>query len=112
MVIFVPLSALSSRVLFRKTGVMFAEHLILHTYLLAQFTFVSAAIGAVILLFGPIHMAVLGALQALLLAYLAWASMQFFQVGRVTGLTKGLAVALLASGALAGTLFLLQHLLP
>jgi hypothetical protein len=108
---YVALFALCSKALFRHTGVLFAEHLILHTYLLAQFTIISAVIGAIILVFGPIHLVVLGVFQAMLLGYLAWASMQFFQVGRAAGFMKGLAVALLASSALAGILFLLQRLM-
>lgn len=91
----VPFQAAYTRLLFRRVGYNFAEHLILNTYVYAQVCLIFLAVLV------PLHAAGVGMGSATLLymglttAFTAWAGVQFFRAPPVSGTLRMVAAFVL-----------------
>jgi len=111
MLIWVPLFALFSTIMFGRSERSYAEQLVFHTYVLAHLTMVSAVVAAAILVYAGLPTVVLLAGQLGLFLYLVWASMEFFNAVGFTGLLRGIGVVALSYGSLAGIIWILSRIL-
>jgi hypothetical protein len=91
-----PISAVFSRLLFRRGGFNYAEHLVFNTYVYAQQSLIFVVAG---LAFGVTEPLAIAAMTVASLAYYAWAAAGAFQERALSATLRSLAVNALAYAA-------------
>src|SRR3712207_3102709 len=91
----VPFQAVFTRLLFRRVGYNFAEHLIFNTYVYAQVCLVFLAVLVPLYAAGVSMSTAMLVYMAATTAFTAWAGVQFFRARPVSGTLRMLAAFVL-----------------
>lgn len=93
----VPIQALFSKMLFKKAGYFYAEHLVINAFISGhRALFFSLAIGPLIIFLRPLYFVWIGLYTVVWIGFTMWVYVRVFRTGLVWGLTKSfIAIALM-----------------